>query len=119
MRLRIVRDAVVRDPARRINAANGCKIFASVVFLAVIWGATKLVQAVIRAVAPAIRTRRFGRAMNGAGLEPRVYWCITDNWVEMALRYVVEIEHRRGEGPDERCILEEFDKAMSVRVEAG
>jgi small-conductance mechanosensitive channel len=50
--------------------------------------------------------------MKGAGLEPRVYWRITDNWVELALRFVVEIEGiREVKDRMSRYILEEFDKA--------
>lgn len=50
--------------------------------------------------------------MKGAGLEPRVYWRITDNWVELALRFVVEIEGiREVKDHMSRYILEEFDKA--------
>jgi small-conductance mechanosensitive channel len=50
--------------------------------------------------------------MRGAGLEPRVYWRITDNWVELAVRFVVTEEGiREVKDRMSRYILAEFDKA--------
>lgn len=50
--------------------------------------------------------------MKGAGIEPRVYWRITDNWLELAVRFVVQIEGiREVKDRMSRYILEEFDKA--------
>ncbi len=50
--------------------------------------------------------------MGAADISPRVYWRITDNWLELAVRFVVETHGIRSvKDRMSRFILAEFDKA--------
>ena len=50
--------------------------------------------------------------MRAASVKPRVYWRITDNWVELTVRFVTRTEGVRDiKDQMSRQILDEFDKA--------
>jgi small-conductance mechanosensitive channel len=50
--------------------------------------------------------------MKAASVKPKVYWRITDNWVELSVRFVTRTEGIRDvKDQISRRILDEFDKA--------
>jgi hypothetical protein len=52
-----------------------------------------------------------------ATVEPLLYVVMTDNWIEMTLRYVVEARHRREvQGELHRQLLENFEAAPEITV---
>jgi small-conductance mechanosensitive channel len=74
--------------------------------------ATTFTQPLIEDGQAAIQEMMRRYAMERAELEPRVFYRITDNWLEMGLRFVAPAHGARGlKDQMSRAILSEFDKA--------
>jgi hypothetical protein len=57
--------------------------------------------------------------MKGAGIEPRVYLRITDNWIELSVRFVTHIEGvREVKDAMSREIMREFERA-GIEIASG
>ena len=57
--------------------------------------------------------------MKRSELEPQVYWRLTDNWIEMTLRFLVpDTGIRQIKSKMSRDILEQFDRA-SIAIASG
>jgi hypothetical protein len=55
--------------------------------------------------------------LHETGLEPTLYVVMTDNWVEMTLRYVVAARDRRAvKGELHRELLEHFQEEEAITV---
>ena len=50
-------------------------------------------------------------------VEPMLYVVLTDNWIEMTLRYIVEARNRREvKGKLHRELLQQFESQTDIRV---
>lgn len=56
-------------------------------------------------------------SLQEASVEPAIYVVMTDNWIELTLRYVVEVRHRRGlKTQIHRELLRSFQEEPNIKV---
>ena len=54
---------------------------------------------------------------SGRGIEPEIFVALTDNWVELTVRYVTHIRKRRSLKADiSRLILEKIEKSKNIKI---
>ncbi|MGA7827738.1 MAG: hypothetical protein WCA04_08765 [Geobacteraceae bacterium] len=56
-------------------------------------------------------------SLHGVPVEPSICITMTDNWIELTLRYIVEVRNRRVvKGQIHRELLKCFDEKPEIRV---